>query len=375
MYTIVPNDLLDAIYAATAGEISWLEVAERLQRATAANTGALLWCEAQGMELLGAPGIPDDAMHRYAQHFHTRDPWAATGHAIVVKSRQLGRLRGAVLGPEIVPEQVLRRSEYYNDFARGIGNFHLLGAMQPVNGSATLLVGLHRAQHAEPFSEAERRTLDATLPHLRRGLDLWDQLRRHAAGTAPAALDALQTGVVVVDAGLRVLHTNAAAEQLAQEGGFRLVRNGGVTHLAAEHSADQAGLSARVVAVAAQGQAGGGLLLRRAKGGMLAATVMRLPPRGARGLAVAAGSTALLLLRDLSRPALPDATLLCDLFGTTPAEAQVARAAAAGMTAEAIAAARQTSVNTVRTQLRIAMTKTQAASLRELAALLATLQG
>ena len=69
----------------------------------------------------------------------------------------------------------------------------------------------------------------------------------------------------------------------------------------------------------------------------------------------------------------PPPALLCDLYGLSPAEAAVALAAASGMTADGIAAVRGASVNTVRRQIRMALEKTGAGSLRDLTGLLGAL--
>ncbi len=367
-------ELIEGIYAAAAGEQSWASVAERLRQVVAADTAALLWCDAAGPAVLGMLGFGADSQRRYVQHFHAHDPWAQSGWRIVEASRRSGTLRAAVLGPEIVAEDAFRRSEFYNDYGRSVGNFHLLGAMQPVDAAATLLIGLHRPERANPFGEEQRALLDALLPHLRRGLDLWSRLGVAAGTGAAAALDAIADGAVLVDGDLRVLHLNAAAEAMARRGAIRLVAEGSATRLVAPRREHQARLAILVRAVALGGEEGGGVPLRPPQGPAVAGMVMRLPTRlGPSAGARRATGRALVLLRDVSRPPTLAPHLVMDLFGLTPAEAAVALAAAAGETAEAIARERRASVNTVRAQIRAALAKCGAANLRELTRLLVRL--
>ncbi|HEY3846996.1 MAG TPA: LuxR C-terminal-related transcriptional regulator [Acetobacteraceae bacterium] len=63
--------------------------------------------------------------------------------------------------------------------------------------------------------------------------------------------------------------------------------------------------------------------------------------------------------------------LLSDLYGLTHAEAAVAASLGGGMTAEDVARRRQVSLDTVRTQVRTVLRKTNAANLRDLERILA----
>ena len=84
---------------------------------------------------------------------------------------------------------------------------------------------------------------------------------------------------------------------------------------------------------------------------------------------------ALLLLRDLLSPlAPPNLDMLRNLFGLTPAEAEVARAICGGVTKSSVAASRGLRESTVRTQVRSILAKTGTTNLRDLKRLLATLR-
>ncbi|WP_237214080.1 helix-turn-helix transcriptional regulator [Falsiroseomonas oryziterrae] len=199
-----------------------------------------------------------------------------------------------------------------------------------------------------------------------------------------AALDAITHGVLVVDAALRVVVANAAAETMASAGhGFRLrphdARIGSACVILPSLRRDAAALAALVGAVALAGQPGGAILLHHADGApAVAALVSPLPERPPASGACGGGRVpgrALILLHDLALSAAPRAELLRGLFGLTAKEAEVARMLAGGATKAAVAEARGLRETTVRTQVRAVLAKTGAANLRDLARMLAGLVG
>jgi DNA-binding CsgD family transcriptional regulator len=66
---------------------------------------------------------------------------------------------------------------------------------------------------------------------------------------------------------------------------------------------------------------------------------------------------AMLMLTPVTRPEAPSVELIRSLFDLTPAEARVARGLAAGQTVKGIAAESGTSANTVRSHVKIVLTK------------------
>jgi DNA-binding CsgD family transcriptional regulator len=66
---------------------------------------------------------------------------------------------------------------------------------------------------------------------------------------------------------------------------------------------------------------------------------------------------AMLILTPVTRPEAPSVDLIRSLFDLTPAEARVARGLAAGQTVKGIAAKSGTSTNTVRSHVKVVLTK------------------
>jgi DNA-binding NarL/FixJ family response regulator len=80
---------------------------------------------------------------------------------------------------------------------------------------------------------------------------------------------------------------------------------------------------------------------------------------------------ALVMARELAQSPQLRPGLLSDLYGLTHAEAAVAASLGGGVTAEDVARRRQVSLDTVRTQVRTVLRKTNAANLRDLERILA----
>ena len=352
------KDVATLAYEAAAGEAEWSTVGASLRGLLRANSCSL-WTgdpESGEVRILFTEGFPDGAGDAYAQHYVHGDRWSAEG------ARRLGQ--GIFLGPDLWDPAALRASEFYNDYARGIGIFHLVGTVAKLDAAAMMPMGVHRREDDTPFGEAERRVMARLAPHVARALRME---RRMAGARLPAlALDALPVATLVVDRALRVRHANAAAERQAGQGAFPMLRadRHGRPQLAPRHPGDAAPLAALVGRVAAGLTPAGELPLRGPDGAAVACAATPLARGGA------APGLVVLLLRDLAPPPPPDPARLVALYGLTPAEAAVAAALAGGATAAAVAASRRVGLETVRSQARAALEKTGAANLRALARLL-----
>ncbi len=231
-----------------------------------------------------------------------------------------------------------------------------------------------------PATEEEREIAAHLAAHLRRAVRLRARLATAEAvqAASAAALQAAETGVMLVTAGGRVVHADPAARRLADSVGLQLnSRRGALQAFDPAATRHLQGL----VADAAAGGLGGDMLMRAGDGSAVALAVCRMvPPEDADAEPYAedeygpehASGQALLTLRHLGRvPASP--RRVAALFGLTRAEADVAIAVAAGQHVKAVAAGRGVSASTVQAQVRSAMGKAGVPGLQELSSLLARL--
>jgi DNA-binding CsgD family transcriptional regulator len=201
-----------------------------------------------------------------------------------------------------------------------------------------------------------KRVAACLAPHLDRALRILDLLQQRDCELtdATSALNAMSTGVVLVDDCLHVRGMNTAAEHMLAG----KLGSAWPAERARTLTALGAGDLANAVAACAAGsaaQAGISLLFEAARDRTLVILVVPLPrpTRAAADRAVAA-----LFITDPDRPALAPAGSVVERYGLTPSELRVALALLEGKTPSAIAAGQGVSLATVRTHLRRLYDKT-----------------
>ncbi len=207
------------------------------------------------------------------------------------------------------------------------------------------------------------------------------ELGRHieAEALTRAALDALPAAVVVVDAGLTIRFANRSARThfSARRGALYCQRTGpnaGAPIALVARSREDAATLRRLVAAAVSGGSGGAMRVVGENGGSAGLSVSPTPPGLAGdGAPAPAERTAMIAIRPLQRqPSLSPETL-CDLFGFSRAESEVALALAGGASAIDVAGQRKVSLVTVRSQIRAILGKSESENLRDFERSLATL--
>jgi DNA-binding CsgD family transcriptional regulator/PAS domain-containing protein len=299
----------------------------------------------------------------YVAHYWKLDLWAERGAKAGFSK--------AIESRDLIADDDLIRTEFYNDWLRPLDLFYLTGAALRLSDSHIGFFGIHRPHRSGAFERRDKERVAQLVPHVQRAL----QLRQRLAGVAlerHAALDALERvggAVLVVARDGRVLYANAAAEMLLRDGDAIAMSSGRLA--AIDHAAAlRLGLlirSASDTAAGAEGSAGGGVALLRED--RLPLTLLAAPFPPARDGFGAPLPAAILFIRDpeqehMSQP------LLQDLFALTPAEAAIAAALGAGKSVEDIARTCHISLNTARTHLKHIFAKTNTRRQAELVSLL-----
>ena len=367
-------DCVGAIYEAASGNGSWLDVGARLRSLLDASTATLV-LERDGVAcnaLMRADEIPG----LFNPHIQALNPYRARARRDFAAARIL-HLGTARIGSELVPDRELTSSAYYGDFARLHGMHHMIGGM--VGVAEATPIGLFRGPRASPFEPDDVRLMGIVLPHLQRALELGERLdaNRRSAQVTLAALDALSSGICIVDARLKIRFINDSARKYLTEAqtGLCSLHSGphalsGV-YLAAQ-SPDTAKRLHQLVASAAAGGPGGSLRLNPSGHSAIAVLVAPLPlTLRDEVTSHTHGSTkresyALIVMRSLRQTAAPRAGMLCSLFGFTRAEEEVAIALAGGSSAQEVANQRGVSLVTIRSQVRAILEKSDSENLRDL---------
>jgi hypothetical protein len=257
--------LTNQFYDAASGALTWSDIGRALLEVFDAATGTIMIGSpaAHNSDILFRGDLPLDAVTAYNDHYRKVDLWT-TRAAKAVMSNGHSRSPRVWTSGTLVPDEEFLRSEFYGDFGRPLGLHYVVGTVVPIDGAAMMPIGLHRPERAKPFERVHLQMLSHLVPHLRRAMQVSDLMRPQTAFGASglAALDALANGVLVVDAELRVLVSNAAAEALAGlDGPLRYRRTwsaeASATVVGAVHRSDEAALAVLVRASALSGASGG----------------------------------------------------------------------------------------------------------------------
>jgi len=375
-------DVVGAIYEAAANGGSWESVGTRLCHLTNSQSAILRIVARRGEAPQNVLMPLDAAETAYLAYYHQLNPYFALARRDYAETRA-ERLGAVKLGPELVPDESLLRSEYYVDFARLHERRHLLTGMAGLDEPTPL--SLFRAHGAEPFGAQESRIVKALLPHLQRALELRARLGQDSMAhwATRAALEALPISVAIVDAGLRIQFVNQAGRRDLGRAdfGLRTLRSGphiGAGVYLAARAKDDAAALRRLVMSATSGLSGGSMRVVNDDASSCAVLVSPAPHTLAADETTADGGAAaeklaMVVMRELGGVVTPAPEMLCDVFGLSRAEADVAAALSGGASAEDVAQQRNVSLPTVRSQIRSILGKSESENLRDFERLMASL--
>jgi DNA-binding CsgD family transcriptional regulator len=307
-------------------------------------TGVPAWGLAADM----TQGALTHAAPQYEQHHWRHDP----------RRRALPLLHpgAAVRCQQVIDEREVRHSEFFQDYFLPLElRWSLVGRLPQAAGSRESVdLALVRDPKRAGFDDAEQRSLERLLPHLRTALNLQSQLA--VANTTGQALQQSGVGLVVLDAHLNVVGgTPSTAEQLSAHLGSLPFAEGGSLRFgsgASRRTASRLGLALRAclldglprhVAVQVVGHAD------TPETAWLTAT-RRPSTHGVYQIA--------LLVRWPARRSTPTVAMLMALLGLTQREAELGCALLRGETPRQMWQSRKLSAATIRSQLRSLYAKT-----------------
>jgi DNA-binding CsgD family transcriptional regulator len=220
------------------------------------------------------------------------------------------------------------------------------------------LLGTH-PRKAGPIDEQEQDLLRSVVPHLRRAVELSHRLNMSELGrkSLDLTVQRLGTGVILVDAGRRVLFTDQEAESILSSGGLAVRHD----QLRAPPSLD-AELGEAIRRATGNGRTSigrsGALFTVERPAGRLPLSVAIGPVDERDGSLALIGPLAMVLVTDPERGRHPSQEGLRALFDLTQAEAKLVVALCSGETLGSYAKATGTSLNTAKTHLKRVFDKT-----------------
>ena len=210
MNQVDADSVIAAFYRAALDPLQW-GIAMRAFASLAGGDVACCFLKAEA-EMVPSracvTGLDEQAWeHGYRRYYHTLDP----GYAVLTRAPP-GRMH---LMQDYFSDQAVARSEYFQDFYLRAGVRYSCSGVVRDNGALTIL-SAHRTAGQGPYDRNTRSQLQRVLDHLPNVFRLRDtaqQAQVHGA-LAWEALDALPRAILLVDACLRLVFMNLAAQRL-----------------------------------------------------------------------------------------------------------------------------------------------------------------
>lgn len=344
--------IVDAFNAAALEQGSWLDALAGLAAATGSRSGQLIAFGSSAVSQFNWLTEVDPAWLEALVAAGGTDPSCNPRLAAGIRAPALQLLTDA----DVISPEERRRNPIYADFLDShdvpfIGATSLIKESRQVVGLAVL------RSHAQGEIDADQQRVFASIaPHVRSAVRTQIALEGNGAQVLTGAFESLILPVFICDGSGHVRALTKGAEELVSAGdGLSLSQQRLGTARAEETASLAAAIRRAAIGLLQPGEPPmTTLLVHRDAGSFLVLDVISLPRRPysfdfePRVLVVARSSQP-----DPRRSRL----LLQAAYGLTPAEAEVALQMASGHPPEAIAAARNVSVGTVRSQIRTIYSK------------------
>jgi DNA-binding CsgD family transcriptional regulator/PAS domain-containing protein len=357
--------LIETAYSAVYDSSRWKSVLDQFIDLTNADSGAIYAPPldasfAQALYLTSnidlTPVLDRNSIYQQQAPF--------TGRALAA-----GIVPGVFVNSDVYPTEELHKSDYYLQYMRPLDIEHGLHSVYRApaeGGGPPVAMSVSRSRRKPAFGEAEVALAREVFPHVRRALGLMLDLQPQRAvnQAMEGALDAFDTACCLIGPGGRLLFANSAARALFDGAGGLSVRKDRL------HAQD-GGSDAEFQAALAQAtnsdapwseRAPSEVGLRRTSGeGPLVAIVV---PLGQENVFFSAGMirAAVYLVDAAVRPlGTTERARLRSVFALTDAEAAITARLIEGQSVREIADERGTSEQTVRTQIKLILEKTQSA--------------
>jgi DNA-binding CsgD family transcriptional regulator len=305
-------------------------------------------------------GLESRFRDSYNEHYSRLNIWREHGQASYMPGKML-------LDREICPRELLKKSEFYNDYLRPMGGVYSMAGVITRDRECAVVLTALRDEHRNPWEPSDKRIAEFLLPHVRRACSIQQQLWIFQAGEV--VLDSIPLGVVLFTADERAVYANRAAEAIFRdEDGLKL--RSGVLAATASSTAASIRQAIRSAASLDTLPEGNEVLLVERKSLRRPYQVAVLPMRRQYPQFAGIGAPAVLVLITDPEWEIPVAPhLICKLYGLTPKEAELAGKLARGMSPEQAANELSMQYETARTHLKHIYSKMSISRQSELVAL------
>lgn len=316
--------IIESFYDAAMNPSGWQNVATSLACAFDAPSCAIQIQDNRATQstILGFTDNYDaKSLAEYEAHYCQYDPYV-----IGAKASAIGP---AFVGQALIGDRELLASEFYNDWSRRVGVFHLVGSLLPLGPQAVGAIGIHRSYDMSAFTETDRSKLGLLLPHLTKALRIQSRLQHleDQQKIGLDAMDALAVGIIVVSARGYVLFANKSAETILQTGRGLSVWKGCLhVPLSAKNQALQQAINDASVMSRDEPFAADNVLALPRSGGEAPLSLVVCPARCEAFGIKPIQPIAMIFVNDPDSQTTPSQAKLAALYQLTPAEAKLTTA-------------------------------------------------
>lgn len=262
---------------------------------------------------------------------------------------------------DILGEKELESSDYYRHYLQPVNLFHILGVDTAEPGGMVARLRFSRRRQDGGFSRDERALLERIVPHLRRAIQIYARLARTTSerDLYSGAVDQLAVATIILDEQGRLLNTNALAKALLEERSGLGLKDQHL-HIGGRDLNRQ--LQEALTTVIRAQQRGEASVVR----------ALRIPREGGRsdlGLVIRpipasewgdgqGNPCAAVFISDPDLRESASQQILGELFGLTPAEANLSILLSRGLTLAEVSDSQNISQHTARAQLKSIFAKT-----------------
>jgi DNA-binding CsgD family transcriptional regulator len=344
------NDVLDKIASFTGGHSGGLLSKHSLSKSE------VLYCYV---------GADPNSLQVYSESYPKLDPTA--------DSPCFG-VEQVVSATDLVPYEEFRRGRFYREWARPHGWVDVASAVIEKSATSCTFLSVVRHEANGLVDDEMRRRMALVIPHVRRALLIGQTIHRKQTEAVcfSDVLDGLSSGMILVDASGRIVHTNNAGNAILDAGDFLRSVCG---RLVASDLAINAALREILVAAnagdAALGVKGIALPLTAHDGERHVAHVLPLTSGARREAGLAYNAVAALFIRKASLEPFSPPEVIGEMYKLTPTELRVLLAIVDIGGVPEVAAALGVAVTTVKTHLSRLFEKTGVARQADLVKLVA----
>jgi DNA-binding CsgD family transcriptional regulator len=350
-------NLVGLLYDAVAEPARWDTFLCTLADALGAESSSLLLYDpvSRAGNLDISAGLDPSARRRYREYYVGIDQFGIQG-------RHLCHPGAVLLGHELCPERLMKRSEFYTDFLKPIRAHHQICGIIARHGATLSALTSLRPESAGAFDERDRALLTTLMPHLQRALAIRVKLvgLEDLATASRSVLDRCGCALVLLATDGRIITINGHAERLlAEDDGIALGKVGLLAQRPSE-SAHLHKLVSRAVATRfGSGMEPAGVMSISRPSGRRAYQLLITPLRIEERWPGVEQPVVAVIITDPDREPREAGSVIASLFGLTRAETRLALTLMRGIGLKEASETLRVSHSTVRAQLKKLFEKTQ----------------